>query len=198
MQDADPLIHTKLRFLFVHPDQVPRPRLQELIAQGLRGPLTLVIAPAGYGKTSLVSSAIASLQIPTAWLSLDQDDNRAGRFLQYVIAGLRDLDPSIGVEASGLMAAPEQAPRDVVLTSLINDMEAVGRDIAVVLDDYQFIASQTVHEAVTFLVEHGPSSLHLLIAKFEGGYHGTHDLLAVSIGRAAPWLDTWRKRPTGS
>ena len=164
MQDADPLIHTKLRFPFVRPDQVPRPRLQELIAQGLRGPLTLVIAPAGYGKTTLVSSATANLQFPTAWVSLDQDDNRAGRFLQYVIAGLRDLDPSIGVELAGLMAAPEQAPRDVVLTSLINDLEAVGRDIALVLDDYQFIASQTVHEAVTFLVEHGPSTFHLLIA----------------------------------
>ena len=82
MQKDGPLILTKLRLPYIRPGLVTRPRLQEQIAQGLRGPLTLVTAPAGFGKTTLVASSIAACGIPVAWLSLDKNDNQAGRFLE--------------------------------------------------------------------------------------------------------------------
>ncbi len=163
MQQSDPLIHTKLRLPSIRSNLIPRPRLQEPIAQGLRGPLTLIIAPAGFGKTTLVASCIASCGMPVAWLSLDKDDNQALRFLSYVIAALQETDKTIGGEAAQLMAARQQPPEEVVLTNLINDLDAGRGDIVLVLDDYQFISSHIVHEAVAFLLEHCPRTLHIVI-----------------------------------
>src|SRR5512139_3699617 len=99
MQKADPLIRTKLRLPFTRPGLVPRPRLQEQVVQGLRGPLTLVTAPAGFGKTTLAASCVTGCGMPVAWLSLDKDDNQAGRFLAYLVAAVRGADPAIGCEA---------------------------------------------------------------------------------------------------
>ena len=164
MQKADPLIRTKLHLPFTRPGLVSRPRLQEQIAQGLRGPLTLITAPAGFGKTTLVASCIASCGMPVAWLSLDKDDNQAGRFLNYLVAALQEADHTIGSEAAQLLAASQQAPPEAVLTSLINDLDTAGREIVLVLDDYQFISSQAVHEEVAFLLEHCPNTFHLVIA----------------------------------
>ena len=164
MQKADTLIRTKLRQPFTRPELVPRPRLQEQIAQGLVGPLTLITAPAGFGKTTLVVSGIAGCGMPAAWLSLDKDDNQAGRFLSYLVAALREVDPGIGSQAARLLAASQEAPPAAVLTGLINDLDAARGEIVLVLDDYQFISSQAVHESVTFLLEHCPRTFHLVIA----------------------------------
>ena len=164
MQKPDPLIRTKLRLPFTRSVLVLRPRLQEQIAHGLRGPLTLITAPAGFGKTTLVASCIVGCGLPVAWLSLDKDDNQAGRFLSYLIAALQDVDNRIGDEAAQLMAGMQPAQPEAVLTSLINDLDSTGREIVLVLDDYQFIHSQAVHEEVAFLLEHCPNTLHLLIA----------------------------------
>ena len=163
MQESDPLIRTKLRLPSIRPNLVPRPRLQEPIAQGLRGPLTLIIAPAGFGKTTLVASCIASCGRPVAWLSLDKDDNQVGRFLSYIIAALQETDRTIGSGAAQLMAARQQPPPEVVLTSLINDLDAGRGEIVLVLDDYQFISSHAVHAEVAFLLEHCPHTLHIVI-----------------------------------
>src|SRR5512145_917311 len=163
MQKTDPLIHTKLRLPFTRPGLVPRPRLQVQIGQGLRGPLTLIVAPAGFGKTTLAASCVAGCGMPVAWLSLDKNDNQTGRFLSYVIAALQAADPTIGSEAAQLMAAPQAQPESV-LTSLINDLDSAHKEIILVLDDYQFIHSQAVHEELTFLLEHCPQTLHLVIA----------------------------------
>jgi LuxR family maltose regulon positive regulatory protein len=164
MPKADLLIRTKLRPPLTRPGLVPRPRLQEQIAQGLRGPLTLVTAPAGFGKTTLVASCIAGCGLPTAWLSLDKNDDQEWRFLSYLVAALTDADVRVGGEAAQLLAAARQPSPEAVLTSLINDLEATGRDIVLVLDDYQFISQPAVHGAMTFLVEHCPATLHLVIA----------------------------------
>ena len=164
MQKTDLLIRTKLHRPFTRSELVPRPRLQEQIAQGLRGPLTLITAPAGFGKTTLVASCIASCGLPIAWLSLDKDDNQAERFLTYLIAALQGVDNQIGSEAAQLMAGMEQVSHEAVLTSLINDLDVATREIVLVLDDYQFISSQAVHELAAFLIEHCPHALHLLIA----------------------------------
>jgi len=164
MQQADTLIRTKLHLPFTRPELVSRPRLQQQIAQGLRGPLTLITAPAGFGKTTLVASCIAGPGMPIAWLSLDKDDNQAGRFLSYLIAALQEADHTIGSEAARLLAASQQAPTETILTNLINDLDNPHKEIVLVLDDYQFIHSQAVHEEVTFLLEHCPKTFHLVIA----------------------------------
>ncbi len=164
MQEADTLIRTKLRLPFTRPELVPRPRLQEQIAQGLRGPLTLITAPAGFGKTTLVASCIASCGLPVAWLSLDKNDNQAGRFLKYLVATLQEVDHTIGREAAQLVAAVQEVPPEAILTSLINDLDAAAGEVALVLDDYQFIDSQAVHKEVAFLLEHCPNTLHVVIA----------------------------------
>jgi LuxR family maltose regulon positive regulatory protein len=164
MQKTDALIRTKLRLPFTRSGLVPRPRLQAWFAEGLRGPLTLITAPAGFGKTTLIASCVAGLSMPVAWLSLDKDDNQAERFLRYVVTALHEADHTIGNEAVQLLTATGQAPPEVLLTSLINDLDATNGEIALVLDDYQFINSQVVHAQVAFLLEHCPQSFHLVIA----------------------------------
>lgn len=164
MQKTDPLIRTKLRLPFIRPGIVYRPRLQEQIAQGLIGPLTLITCPAGFGKTTLVASCIASYGRPVAWLSLDKDDNRENRFLSYLVAALHEADPTVGSEAAQLLAASQQALPEAVLTSLINDLDSAKTEIALVLDDYQYIGSHAVHEETAFLLDHCPNTLHLVIA----------------------------------
>jgi LuxR family maltose regulon positive regulatory protein len=88
--------------------------------------------------------------MPVAWLSLDKNDNETGRFLSYLTAALQEADHAIGSEAAQLLAVVQQAPPEAILTSLINGLETTGRDIALVLDDCQFIGSQAVHERMTF------------------------------------------------
>ena len=163
MQKSDPLLHTKLRLPFTRSTLVSRPRLQEQFAQGLRGPLTLITAPAGFGKTTLVASCVPSCGLPVAWLSLDKDDNQVGRFLNYLVAALLEIDDEIGREAAQLMASPQASPESI-LTSLINDLDINGKEIILILDDYHFISSQAVHEQVAFLLEHCPNTFHLVIA----------------------------------
>src|SRR5512143_840533 len=103
MRKPDLLLRTKFHLPSTRPHLASRPRLQEHIRQGLRGPLTLVIAPAGFGKTTLITSCITACGMPVAWLSLDQDDNEPERFLSYVLAALQEADDAIGGEAMQLM-----------------------------------------------------------------------------------------------
>jgi len=164
MEKANPLIRTKLHLPFTRSELVSRPRLQVRIAEGLRGPLTLITAPAGFGKTTLVASSIVKCGLPIAWLSLDKDDNEVERFLGYLVAALQETDNTIGSGAVQLLAAARQALPEEVMTNIINDLDTAGNDIVMVLDDYQFISSQAVHEEVAFLLEHCPNTFHLVLA----------------------------------
>ena len=141
MEKTDPLIRTKLRLPFIRPGTVQRPSAPGADRPGVNRPLTLITSPAGFGKTTLVASCIASYGMPVAWLSLDKDDNRDGRFLSYLVAALQEADHTVGSEAAQLLAASQQAHPDVVLTSLINDLDSANSEIALVLDDYQYISS---------------------------------------------------------
>src|SRR5512146_1183528 len=104
MQKIDPLIHTKLHPPSTRPNLVPRPRLQQKIERGLGSPFTLIVAPAGFGKTTLVSSCVNSCGLPVAWLSLDKDDNQPTRFLAYIIAAFQEAESTIVREAIKLIA----------------------------------------------------------------------------------------------
>ncbi len=164
MQPSDPLIRTKLHPPFIRAELAPRARLQSRFAQGLRGPLTLVTAPAGFGKTTFMTAGITGCLMPVAWLSLDNRDNQPGRFLKYLVQALINADSRLGDQAVQLLDASQEAPLEAVLASLINDLEAAGQEIVLVLDDYQFISSPAIHAAVAFLLEHAPKTFHLVIA----------------------------------
>ena len=164
MQKTDVLIRTKLNLPFTRPGLVSRPRLHMKIKQGLGGPLTLITAPAGFGKTTLVAACVAEFGMSVAWLSLDKDDNQAERFLSYLVAALQEADNTIGGEAAQLMAGMQLVSPETVLTSLINNLDAATGEMVLVLDDYQLISSQAVHEEMAFLLGHCPNTFHLVIS----------------------------------
>ncbi|MDX1614946.1 MAG: hypothetical protein R3300_11600 [Candidatus Promineifilaceae bacterium] len=164
IRDADPLIRTKLRPPYIRRGLVPRPRLRQQIAHGLRGPLTLTTAPASFGKTTLLGHCLADDRRPLAWLALDKHDNQSGRFLRHLIAALQDANADLGHETAHLMTAVQDPPLDAVLTTLINELEDRAEEMVLVLDDLHLINKTPVQQAVAFLVAHCPRILHLALA----------------------------------
>jgi LuxR family maltose regulon positive regulatory protein len=161
---------------------VPRPHLIERLNQGLQlgHKLTLISAPAGFGKTTLVREWVGDLskyegtenQVVTrlAWLSLDESDNDPTRFLVYLVAALGQIEgteSTIGKGALGMLQSPQPPPAELVLTSLINDVAGVTGRFTLVLDDYHLIDSSPVDDALTFFLEHLPPQMHLVIATRE-------------------------------
>jgi LuxR family maltose regulon positive regulatory protein len=136
--------------------------LQAVLSSGL----VLVSAPAGFGKTTLLAEWTRQKEttIPTAWISLDEGDNDPVRFWDYFIAALRTLRPAIGETASTLLHSPQPYPTELVLTALINDLADSPTDFALVLDDYHLIKTGAIHGGITFLLDHLPPKMHLIIA----------------------------------
>lgn len=161
------LLQTKLYMSRPRPSLVPRPRLVARLNQGLHGKLTLISAPAGFGKTTLVTEWIAAGERPSAWLSLDEGDNNPARFLQYLVAALRTVAPEVGQAAADALQSPQPPPAQAILTPLINEIAAVPNPFLLVLDDYHEVESPPVDELLTFLLEHMPPSLHLVITTRE-------------------------------
>jgi LuxR family transcriptional regulator, maltose regulon positive regulatory protein len=160
-----PLLATKVHMPRPRAQLVPRSHLVERLQQGVAGALTLVCAPAGYGKTTLLAQWRASTHAPVAWLSLEPEDNEPTRFLTYLIAALQTLDPHLGAPARARLSPPQPAELETVLTLLANDlMRGPGEDFALVLDDYHVVEAAPIHHALTYLVEHLPPQMHLLIA----------------------------------
>src|SRR2546423_2024703 len=165
-----PLLSTKLHRPLPRAHLVRHPQLAARLTQGMMGPLTLVSAPAGFGKTTLPAQWFAESGIPVAWLSLEAGDNELVRFLSYLIAALQTLDPRVGAVALALLQMPQQARAETVLTLLTNDVGSHGRDggdFALVLDDYHVIEAKAIDQALTYLVEHLPPQMHLVIATRE-------------------------------
>jgi ATP/maltotriose-dependent transcriptional regulator MalT len=163
--DHTPLITTKLHMPRPRTQLVSRSQLAERLQQGMTDALTLVSAPAGFGKTTVLAQWLAESGTPAAWLSLEPDDNEPVRFLSYLIATLQTLDPSIGVTALSLLRTPQPAPPETVLARLVNDlMTREAADFALVLDDYHVITAEAIHRLLISLVEHLPPQMHLIIA----------------------------------
>jgi LuxR family transcriptional regulator, maltose regulon positive regulatory protein len=158
-----PLLSTKLTLPIQRTELVARPRLIEHLDAGLERKLTLVCAPAGYGKTTLLAAWALYCAHPIAWLSLDEDENDAVRFLNYLIAALRTVFPGLGEGALALLGPSGKLQVRSSLTALINEVVSEGKRFVLVLDDYHLIESRIVHEAVGFLIEHQPHSMHLVI-----------------------------------
>lgn len=164
---STPLLVTKLYVPPGRPEVVARPRLLERLNAGLHRKLTLVSAPAGFGKSTLVSEWASRCGRPTAWLSLDEGDNDPIRWLTYLIAALRTVAPDLGESALGALQAPQPPPPAWVLTSLVNELTTLPHGIVLVLDDYHLIDAQPVDEALAFLLDHLPPQVHLVIASRE-------------------------------
>lgn len=160
-----PLLATRLHQPRLRARLVPRSDLVKRLQQGATGSLTLVSAPAGYGKTTLLAQWRASMSAPVAWLSLEPEDNEPTLFFTCLIAALRTLDPRLGTHAHALLELPQPAEPAAVLASLINDLNGwQGEDFVLVLDDYHVITAASIHHTLTHLVEHLPPRMHLVLA----------------------------------
>ncbi|MBN2115492.1 MAG: AAA family ATPase [Anaerolineales bacterium] len=148
-----------------------RPRLLERLQGGLdeRRKLTLVSAPAGYGKTTLVAEWLYSIADNSriAWLSLDESDNDLSRFLGYWVASLRRANESLGTNAQNLLDMPQLPPLDSFLDGLINDLSALEDLMLLVLDDYHLIGNPKIHEALEYFLDHQPPQVHLVVTTRE-------------------------------
>jgi LuxR family maltose regulon positive regulatory protein len=180
-----PLITTKLQLPRAQLNLVPRPHLIERLDEGLNSPLTLISAPAGSGKTSALRAWIAHREQAIAWLSLDEEDNDPTRFWTYVIAALQRLRPDLGTHARALLQAQGQQPQPLesILTVLLNEITEfshtastssgsgassepalIQAGLALVLDDYHLLNNPTIHAGITFLLDHLPAQMHLVVA----------------------------------
>ncbi len=170
---AVPILATKLYIPPLRSKVVLRPRLVARLNEGLRGKLTLISAPVGFGKTTLVSEWVAGCEWPTAWLSLDEADNNPARFLTYLIAALQTLGANVGAGVLAVLQSPQPPPAEMILTAVINEITAVPDNFILVLDDYHVIdarpvnASTSVDRAITFLLDHLPPQMHLVITTRE-------------------------------
>jgi LuxR family maltose regulon positive regulatory protein len=161
-----PLLSTKFFVPPPRPTLVPRPHLVERLSQGLTLPLTLISAPAGFGKTTLVSewrASDAGRDYPLVCLSLEMDDNDPTRFLTYLVAALGTLKSDLAETALGMLQSPQPPPVQALLTGLINDLGELDHSFALVLDDYHVISARPVHEALSFLLDHLPRHMHLVL-----------------------------------
>jgi LuxR family maltose regulon positive regulatory protein len=146
---------------------VPRPHLIERLDNGLERGLTLVSAPAGFGKTTLVSTWARGCDRQVAWLSLDDDDNDQTRFLNHILAALSTVSPSVGESALVALRSPQPPPTETVIANLLNDVADCAQSFVLVLDDYHRIDSGPVELAVALLLDHLPPQLHLVIVTRE-------------------------------
>jgi LuxR family maltose regulon positive regulatory protein len=186
MSAAPLLLTTKLYLPPARREIVPRPRLLALLNEGLTRPLTLISAPAGFGKTTLLSEWInqtageqgsrgagESLLSPAplllrspaqfAWISLDEGDNDPTQFWTYCIAALQKLQPSLGQNTLTWLQSPQPPPFEFILTSLLNEIAACPNDVVLVLDDYHLIETPSLHNNLTFVLDHLPPNLHLIL-----------------------------------
>jgi len=172
---STPTLATKLYIPPPRPKVVLRPLLIKRLNEGLYGKLTLISAPAGFGKTTLVSQWVAGCERPVAWLSLDEGDNDPTRFLTYLVTALQSLALSevagiatnMGAGVLAMLQSPQPLPAEAILTSLLNEITTIPKDFVLVLDDYHVIEAQSVDKALVFLLDHLPPQMHLVITTRE-------------------------------
>ncbi len=166
---STPILTTKLYIPLPRHKTVLRPRLLEQLNEGLHHKLILISAPAGFGKTTLVSEWLASCQQPCAWLSLDEADNDLNRFLTYLVVALQTIDINLGKDLLDVLQSPQSqsTSTEILLTELANEISTVPNNFILVLDDYHMIDSEPVDHALTYLLDHLPLQMHLVITTRE-------------------------------
>jgi LuxR family transcriptional regulator, maltose regulon positive regulatory protein len=164
---GDPPLATKLHVPQPPVQLVPRPHLIERLQHAMDRALILIAAPAGFGKTTLISSWLEHASLPVAWISLEQDDDDLTRFWSYVFTALSRTHQGLGTSALALLQASPLSPLppiETVLTVWINDLVVLPHEVALVLDDYHVISAQPIHRSLTYLLDHLPPQLHLVMA----------------------------------
>lgn len=169
-----PLLRTKTTIPPMRPRQVQRARLLERLEEGMRRALTLVVAPAGFGKTTLLAAWASSCEMPVAWLSLQPADCAPEQFLTYLIRSLQSISPQLGQSTLALMRG---GSRDGAIFALLNDLAEVEDNFALILDDYHSVDCPEIGEILQFLLDNRPDVFHLVI-----------------ISRVAPTLSFSRQR----
>ena len=157
------LILTKLQRPSVAEDFIVRPRLTERLEQGRSRKLTLISAPAGYGKSSLVSAWLASTADASVWLSIDKTDTDLTLFLSYLVTGIRAYFPEGCPSSFEILQAAEPPPFDVVAASLINDLAELATPLIIVFDDYQYIVGSDSARLIATLVQYAPHQINVVI-----------------------------------
>jgi LuxR family transcriptional regulator, maltose regulon positive regulatory protein len=162
--ERDVLLATKLHVPRPRPGYLVRPRLLERLTEGTAGALTLVSAPAGFGKTSLLGDWVRRRRQPVAWLSLDGGDSDPARFWRYVAAALDELRPGVGQRVEALLHGPQQPPLEAVLTVVVNELTREAEEVVLVLDDYHLVDDPAVHASLALLLQRLPPQLRLVLA----------------------------------
>lgn len=158
------LLRTKISIPLARPKRIERSRLLERLGDGSRRVLTLVVAPAGFGKTTLVATWAMTVPLPVAWLSLEAADRAPERFFNYLIHSIQQIAPQAGGTALALLHSGQAFPEDAALYSLINDLAEIPHDFFLILDDYHAVDSPGIAKIIQFLLEHCPASFHLFIS----------------------------------
>jgi LuxR family maltose regulon positive regulatory protein len=162
-----PIIITKLFRPSLRPESIHRSHLFARLEAGKRHQLILISAPAGFGKTTLVSEWVNSSGWPAAWLSLDSEDNDLMRFLIYLVASLQTIQINIGESLLDTLESPQPPSLEFILTILLNRISSFKDDFFLILDDYHIIETKLIDDALVFLLEHLPQQMHLVIISRE-------------------------------
>jgi LuxR family transcriptional regulator, maltose regulon positive regulatory protein len=161
---GDPLLTTKLALPLARQTLIARPRLLDRLDEGLAAALTLVAAPPGFGKSTLVAAWARRGGHPVAWLSLDAADNDPARFARYLVAACELAQPGIAAGALGALRAAQGPPLDAMLAALLDALAALPCDLVLVLDDYHVIEARPIHNALAVFIAHRPPRAHLVMA----------------------------------
>ena len=159
------LLATKFYIPHIRESMVARPRLIEKLRAGIKqaGAMVLISSPAGFGKTTLLAELAKQIK-PLAWISLDEGDNDPITFWTYLITACQSIQPKVGESAMALLQSPQPFPEEAIPTILVNDLSKLDREIVLILDDYHVIQNQSVHDTITFLLEHLPDPLHIVLS----------------------------------
>ena len=163
---ANPLVQTKLYIPRPRRSLVARPRLSGRLGRGSDARLTLISAPAGFGKTTLLTAWLAAATTDNrsvAWLSLDQGDRQPATFWTYVITALQTAVPGVGADVLPLLQSA-QPPIETVLVAVLNELAATPNEVVLVLDDYHLVDGPDLRDGMAFLLEHLPPHVHLVIS----------------------------------
>jgi len=164
------VLTTKFYIPPCRPNLVQRTRLLQKLTGGLQSgqKITLISAPAGFGKTTLVTEWLASLseskfETSVAWISLDETDNDLPVFLTYLVTAIQKCIPTAGEKTQRMLESGAAPQADVLLLPLLNDLAGLSKPLLLVLDDYHEIQQPAIHEAMTFLIEHQPPQMQTVI-----------------------------------
>ena len=158
------LLRTKITVPFIPPECIHRHRLIERIDRGVKGPLTLLVAPAGYGKTILLTDWAKTACFPVCWLRVDPNDNDLNRFFNYLLFSLHSFEPTLGDDALEFLQSGRDTGVETGLTLIINEIADLNTEVTLVLDDFQSITNPSILQSISFLLKNQPRNFHVIIS----------------------------------